>query len=406
VALLAAVTAAGALGTAAASAPAAPGDLDPAFGGGSGFVALGGAVADAVAVQADGRIVAAGSVSLRTRFAVVRRLPDGAPDPGFGTGGMVITSFGAIFQAAYDVAVQRDGRIVAAGSAGEDSGRARRMAVARYLPDGRLDPGFGGDGLVTVDFGVEINDANALALGRDGSVVLAGYAPGAAGGAVAVARLRADGSLDPRFGGDGRTTLDFGGSGIGADVAVRPGGAVLVAGSGGGDFALARLRRDGTPDRRFGAGGIVHTDVGAADAAYALAVGSGGRATVLGPTSGPGLTRWALARHRRDGAVDPSFGGDGLVTTTFGVTEQIPETIALLPGGGVLAGGYARRPGTGDDVALVRYRRDGSLEPAFGTGGVVLTDIGAFNNQAHDLAVQRNGRIVVAAGLVLLRYLG
>jgi hypothetical protein len=81
-ALLAAVTAAGALGSAAASAPAAPGDVDPGFGGGGGFVALGGAVADAVAVQADGRIVAAGSVSLRTRFAVVRRLPDGRLDPG------------------------------------------------------------------------------------------------------------------------------------------------------------------------------------------------------------------------------------------------------------------------------------------------------------------------------------
>ncbi len=406
-AALAAVTAAGVLGVAAASAPAAPGDLDPAFGGGGGFVALGGAVADAVTVQADGRIVAAGSVGLGTRFAVVRRLPDGAPDPSFGTGGMVITSFGAIFQAAYDVAVRRDGRIVAAGSAGEDSGRARRMAVARYLPDGRLDPGFGGDGLVTVDFGVAINDANALALGRDGSVVLAGYAPGAAGGAVAVARLRADGSLDPRFGGDGRVTLDFGGSGIGADVAVRPGGAVLVAGSGGGDFALARLRRDGTPDRRFGLGGIVRTDVGGEDSAYALAVGPGGRATVLGPTSsGSGLIRWAVARYRNDGALDRSFGGDGLVTTTFGGTEQIPETIALLPRGGVLAGGYARRPATGDDVALVRYRRDGSLEPAFGTGGVVLTDVGAFNNQAHDLAVQGDGRIVVAAGFVVLRYLG
>ena len=185
-----------------ATARAAPGDLDPGFGPGSGFVGLGGVVADAVAVQADGRVVAAG-VGGGSRFALVRRLPDGAPDPSFGTGGVAFTSFGAVFQAAYDVAVQRDGRIVAAGSAGEDSGRARRMAVARYLPYGRPDLGFGGDGLVTVDFGVEINDANALALGRDGSVVLAGYAPGAAGGEVAVARLRADGSRTRALAGTG-----------------------------------------------------------------------------------------------------------------------------------------------------------------------------------------------------------
>ena len=97
-------------------------------------------------------------------------------------------------------------------------------------------------------------------------------------------------------------TLDFGRSGNATDVAVRPGGAVLVAGYGSGDFVLARLRRDGRPDRRFGLGGIVRTDVGGEDSGYALAVGPGGRVTVLGPTSsGSGLIRWAVARYRHDG---------------------------------------------------------------------------------------------------------
>src|SRR5205823_6201352 len=127
------------------------------------------------------------------------------------------------FAAAYDLAVQSDGRIVLAGVDGQPSDFGippqNVFAVARYTPEGQLDATFGAGGKVTVSIGAQkINDiARALAIQGDGRIVVAGASLGIPGsltpptGAMAVIRLRADGTLDPTFGGgDGKATVDFG----------------------------------------------------------------------------------------------------------------------------------------------------------------------------------------------------
>jgi uncharacterized delta-60 repeat protein len=127
-----------------APASAAAGDLDPTFGVG-GTVTVSDLTIFAMALQPDGKIVVAG-VSVDV-FGLARLNPDGSLDASFGTGGLVTTDFGAAFEAAYAVALLPDGRIVAAGTAGE-SGRTRELALARYNPDGSLDASYDSDGRV------------------------------------------------------------------------------------------------------------------------------------------------------------------------------------------------------------------------------------------------------------------
>ena len=157
-----------------AAAAAAPGDLDPTFGsGGKVTTDVGGSDgAQAVAIQGDGKVVAAGLGNFAGPgtgdFALARYNPDGSLDTSFGSGGKVTTDFGG-FDAASAVAIQPDGKIIAAGRSGSGD-----FALARYNPDGSLDSSFGSGGKVTTDFG-GFDSAFGVALQADGKIVAAGF---------------------------------------------------------------------------------------------------------------------------------------------------------------------------------------------------------------------------------------
>jgi uncharacterized delta-60 repeat protein len=404
----AALAVAAVLAAGPAAALAAPGDLDAGFGTG-GVAATPGVVGNAVELQPDGKIVVAG-VAPSSRFVVARFRPDGQPDTGFGQNGVAGTTFGTVVQAAYDLAIQPDGRIVAVGTAGEDFGRRRSFALARFNADGTLDSSFGGDGKVTSDVGAAtINDATGVALQADGKIVVGGYAAGAAAGSFAVARYDADGSLDVTFGGNGVVTTDLGGGGAN-DVAIAQRQRIVAVGStyapgGSSDFALARYLPGGAFDDDFGVAGRLFTDLGAQDAPTAIAIDKGGRVTAVGSTShSGGPVDIGVVRYGRDGRLDRSFGGDGVVTTSFGSEFQIAYDVAL-DGAKTVVAGYAFRAHS-DDIALVRYEHNGQLDARFGIGGRVITDLGAFNTQARGLAIQPDGGIVAVANGALLRYAG
>jgi uncharacterized delta-60 repeat protein len=343
---------------------AAPGQLDPSFGAGGTVItefpsSFSGA--RAVAVQADGRVVAAGFAhpndSIASDFALVRYDAMGALDPTFGTGGQVRTDFGGRFDEALAVAVQPDGRIVVAGSSADVIGAD--MAVARYHPDGTLDASFDGDGMALVDFGDEAS-ARAVALQRDGNVVLAGR-------------------VDRPFG----------------------------AGCCVSDFAVARLTSTGLPDTSFGGDGRVVTDFlpgtdNGQDAAHALLVQADGRILAAGSGVGAaGSVDFAVARYRADGSLDPTFSNDGRVTSDFvGFFDEI-RGLALDHEGRLVAGGQSCEfPGTSDEVCdfgLARYTSRGTLDPRFGRQGRVRTDLGAdLGEGIRGVVLQQDGRIVAA----------
>jgi uncharacterized delta-60 repeat protein len=194
----------------------------------------------AVAVQADGRIVAAGaSGETSTQFAVLRLRRTGVPDKRFGDGtGVTVTPFPAAVSWGNALAVQPDGRICVGGFAFD--GRHYRAALARYLPSGALDPGFGDAGLVVGKLGAGDATIQSLALQADGPIVAAG---GKADD-VAVARLTSEGLFDASFGSRGSASTDLGGLDGGTAVALQPDGRILVAGFSEREdvlaFALAR----------------------------------------------------------------------------------------------------------------------------------------------------------------------
>jgi uncharacterized delta-60 repeat protein len=298
-------------------------------------------------------------------------------------------------------AIQADGKLVSAGFS--FNGKNLDFAVARYLPDGNLDSSFHGDGKVTTDVGGADDQANAVALQPDGKILVAGRAGNGRNDDLAVVRYNADGSLDGSFGSGGKVQLDVAGFGDSAQaIAVQADGKILIAGySGRGtqDTVLARLNTDGSRDASgFGTNGVVTTDfAGNADFARAVALQADGRIVIAGYSDlGSASTRtdFALARYNSDGTPDSSFGAGGKVTTDFGGGDDYAEALALQPDGKLVVAGHLFVNGTAD-FALARYNADGTLDTAFGTQGKVTSDLASDNDYAYALALQSDGKLVV-----------
>jgi uncharacterized delta-60 repeat protein len=400
------------------TAAAAGGDLDPSFGsGGFAFASSPGTYsgARAVVIDASGRVVTAGFVhqdsTINQGVMLARFGVDGAADGSFGTGGVVITDLPDRFDEASAIALMPDGRVVVAGRSGDD------VLVARYLANGTLDGSFGG-GVVLLDLGGE-EVALAIAVTDSGKVIVTGRALAPSGGVCCtmdalVARYRSNGTLDPAFGGgDGIVTVDLvpgagqGGSDRLQSVRLAPGGAIVAAGTNGGDMALVRLRADGTLDRSFGSGGVVTADVnGWPDEGAGVDLLPNGRIIVAGaacrePGSSDEDCDVAVWRYRANGTPDSGFGTNGRVLADLGAAfgEKAVDLVRQSDGKLVVA---AQTYGQGGlDLALVRFKPGGGRDNGFGHNGVVTADVAGATDEATGVALQPNGRIVVAgiAGL-------
>jgi uncharacterized delta-60 repeat protein len=181
------------------------GARDGTFGGGDGRVVTNFTskydYVDALALQPDGKIVVAGTANYfgsTPRFALARYRPNGALDGTFGGDGKVITAFSGGFARASGLAIQADGRIVAAGQSGDNT------AIARYLPSGALDGSFSVDGMRSVNLTNGGDYADEVMVQADGKIVTVGtgsyYVTDTK---IVVARFDAAGGLDPSFSGDG-----------------------------------------------------------------------------------------------------------------------------------------------------------------------------------------------------------
>ena len=199
-----------------------------------------------------------------------------------------------------------------------------------------------------------------------------------------------DGSLDATFGSGGKviTSVTVGDSG--KSVVVQSNGKIVVAGDGFGDIELVRYNVDGSLDVSFDSDGKVVTDVGFNDSGNAVALQNDGKIVVAGTTGTP-TTDFAIVRYSTDGSLDPSFGTGGIVTTSIGRNDDAKSVVIQSDGKIVVAG-------TSDsDFVVVRYTSSGVLDSGFGTGGKLTTDIGSStNDSANSVAIQSDGAIVVA----------
>jgi uncharacterized delta-60 repeat protein len=217
----------------------------------------------------------------------------------------------------------------------------------------------------------------------------------------AAARLLPDGHLDPNFGSGGATRTNFGSSdnSLVSDLAIQKDGKIIVAGNlGNSDFALARYNSDGSLDATFGSAGKVTTDFGASDTVSAIALQSDGKIVVAGSIQYSGSdTDFALARYNADGSLDPTFGSGGKVITSFSNTHDAAFGVALQNDGKIVVAGYA---GDATSFALARYGSDGSLDPTFGSGGRAVIHVGDFLAAANAVALQADNKIVIAGTAV------
>jgi len=338
-------------------------------------------------------------------FVAIRLDRHGNTDSSFGSDGVVRIPIDLQPRGrdeALDVELAPDGRIILSGrtSPGPDEWR---WAFVRLLPDGTLDTTFSEDGIQTFDLSETGNwgSAQAIAIQPDGRIVAAGDYDG-----WVVARLRVDGELDETFGTGGvvRTVIRI--FNWATAVRLLPDGRLVVSGdamSGSNvDFALVRYLSNGQIDQSFGENGIVVTDLPLMNYAADLLLMPDGRLVVGGfhstedsPEGGGSSWGFRLARYLANGTLDASFGAGGIVTTDWPGEEANARSLALQADGKLLAGGNSGGsgpwcPGRASHFALARYEEDGSLDSSFGDGGKRLYDVTSSGDDAGlGVVVQR-----------------
>jgi uncharacterized delta-60 repeat protein len=385
-----------------ATASAAPGKLDKFFSGdGKQTAFTHGGTAFAVAIDSKGRIVVAGyTLRAATDFAIARFLPNGHPDRDFGGGdGKVTTNLGGT-DYAFDVAIPKGGGIVVAGE--RDTARGSKVALVRYGPRGGRDKDFGGgDGIVLTSFGKRYNGASAVAIGSSGNITVGGFTSNGSAGRWALARYGPRGVLDKDFGKDGKVTADLSASGEQInDIAIVEGGIVASGYVEAGltpRFAIARFRAGGTLDRDFGHKGVNIVNVSkGSDIAYALAEGPDGSLVTAGYAANGNQADWGLVRFGPQGRLDDSFSGNGIRVIQLGPQYEYAYGVTVQSNGRTVVVGRASRSGHGDDFGVFRLKVNGAFDETFGNGGKAYANFFSQSDTARDVALQDNGKIVVA----------
>jgi titin len=355
-----------------------------------------------VAFQSDGKMVVAGDSERPgggIEFAIVRYNADGTIDSGFGVQGIVTLEFGKTFNRPTGVAVDSQDRIIVAGSAYDNLqaqvGTNADFAVARLTTAGALDSGFGIDGKRTVDFGGTVDVAGGVAIDSRDRIIVAGHTSGSGGTGpnFAVALLTTDGALDGSFDGDGRQTVDFGGSvDLGQDVAVDSQDRIIIAGLSSDDFAVARLSIDGALDGSFDADGKRTVDFGStSEIGKGVTVDSLDRIIVAGRSNDD----FAVARLTTDGALDSSFDDDGKQLVDFGNTSGSSQAVTVDAQDRIIVVGGSVQSETGGDFAVARLTTDGALDGSFDGDGKKLIDFGNTDDVGWGVTVDALDRIIV-----------
>jgi uncharacterized delta-60 repeat protein len=383
---------------------AAPGDLDTTFGtGGQVTTSFSTGIDEgySVAQQGDGKIVVAGYTETSTgyAFAVARYQADGSLDRGFGGTGKVVTHVGPDQSVGNAVAVQADGKIVVAGYS--QTGATQNFAVVRYTSTGELDPTFNGTGMAITPLGVGSSSALAVTVQADGKIVATGFSSGGPSFGIVVVRYTSTGALDTTFDADGIAgTFTGTGNAFAYSVKVQADGKILVGGSADTgskfDFVLIRYNDDGTLDTSFDSDGIVTTSIGTdADTGRSVAIQNDGKLVLAGFTQSSSNTNIAVARYTTTGALDSSFNGTGVVQASFGVGDDFGITVALQSDGKILVGANAGTATTDVNFGVVRLTSTGALDPSFHGAGYAATPFGTSVEAVGGMVVQHDGRIVV-----------
>ncbi len=429
------------------------GVLDPTFGGGSGFVVTSGVASAAspairpfdLGVRADGKLVAVSSAT--NDFAVVRYNSGGSLDTSFGGSGIVKADFNKAIDIGTALAVVGNKTLIAGiaqkGGKNQTISGYTNFALARYNDNGSLDTTFGSAGKVQTSFGDKVSGKGVtMAVQPDGKFLVMGSTYDSKTGVQSrvLVRYNSTGSLDSTFGSGGKVVFTMDGP---HRLAVQADGKIVIAGNnwdyarGFNLFVALRLNGNGSVDTAFGSGGLASTQIrsgsgfGQEDNVIgALTIQAGdGKIVLAGSTYSdiaPAGTGYDVAVVRFDvnGTLDTTFDSDGIVTvhwvTQNGYVNQDARAVTVQADGKLLLAGavgpyVGGNVGANSNTMLLRLNADGSTDGTFGTDGHVETAIGASGDGAYAIALQRDGRAVIAGAsgvtqsgpgtLTLARYL-
>ncbi len=388
-------------------AHAQPGNPDPSFGkNGEARINLAYSQdhATSVVVLPDGKVLIGGHTNYGDdyRFALLRLLPDGSPDPDFGTKGFRMEPL-LLANTASAIALLPDGRIRLGGNYG------LRFKSVQYKPDGTLDSTYRFQSSHSIT-PYSYSQAYAMAALPDGASFLGGrtdpnnsdlkYAR------YALLKLRPTGVPDSTFGQDGHITQIVGGypSEIKA-LSIRPDGRILATGHFNGnqqhDIAVVQYLPNGTIDSTFGLNGQVNLAFNplSDDLAGAAVLLSDGRLITGGSSRISSNRDFLLCSLLPNGGPDPAFGQNGQARVYAGFGNDHCTALALLPDGKILAAGIAQGA-TDDDFAVVCLLPDGQPDPAFGQNGRVIVPVGMGNDTCRAIAVQPDGRIILVGSAI------
>lgn len=380
----------------------------------------------AIALQTDGKIVAAGTTGLNNTskdFALARYNPDGSLDVTFSDDGMQVTDISSLFsgpttnEMIHSLSIQLDGKLVVSGYTDHNmaGSNGSNFALARYLSNGTLDASFSGDGIELTTFFTNKDKALAQAIQADGKIVLAGYSLEASTGTdfLALARYNTNGTPDNTFSQDGQL-LDFVPQPVAFanfnKVTVQPDGKVVAVGNSGFPlngkpykFAVARYNTDGTPHASFSNDGWTVTDFGGDQLANDVVLQPDGKIVVAGERFDHTTFNWdfIIVRYHTNGTVDQTFGNNGKVIIDLG-KDELATSVVLQPDGKIVVAGSASN-NSNTDIFLTRLLSNGSPDNSFGTNGKVVSDFGG-QETATALALQQDGKIVVSGNDLVVRY--
>lgn len=375
-------------------------------------------------------------------FTLVRYNPDGSIDSSFGKSGIVVTEI-KDFSQIFTLSLQNNGKILAGGTSDG------KYALVRYLPDGNIDRGFGKNGKFVNDFDADFGLIKKVITTDDGKILAAGYHSIRDGKSekysdMSVIRLNSDGTPDYSFGRGGIALINKNdGLFRTHSIAIQSDGKILVAGTYDFLFTIARLNQDGSIDTNFGGySGVTSTDSGSYDPKTMEIMVLNDDSIIVAGVSGDTVTKLTL---NKDGFIDkysdiskikylPDYGPyfeanaikivnetDIITAGTTGENQEflsfallklrfddseitqksktivtqisqrgpdVANAIAILPDRKIILGGTAAY-----NFALVRYNEDGTIDRTFGKNGAVITQIG-FENVIYAIIIQPDGKII------------
>lgn len=404
------------------------GKLDQTFGN-SGIVDLSDHL-NAMAVQADGKVVVAGySKQGGKKLLLMRFNKDGSPDASFGDGGKTVTDVPGSDTQALALAVSSTGRICLAGEVNSPNDpstdrHGQDVVVACYSTSGILDTSFSGDGWIIEDIAQTRDSAGGIAFDAAGNIVINGSTRNSSGAHdnLFVARYLPDGSADTSFGQGGMVITDTAGGGETAKgLAIQKDGRIVIAaslrtvpnsdpngnGAAQGDVLAVRFNVDGSLDSTFGADGKLIVNVGGDEEVAKVALQRDGRILISGSTRTNGNTNTLLLRLTQVGALDETFAVHGIASSDVLFDDDIRGLAIQRDGRILIAGNVHGSPQQKHHLLLMRYLPDGTLDRCFGNEGIVIDET-AGDNFGRDVAMQPmqpGSKILLLGEEILERYL-